>query len=163
MNNPNTPGHHTSQSATPLTQAQIEQAVAKSAEGIVQALGLLQDLEERGVLPLTRALIEQGDDVVKIILALANNPAYAGGLKNALALVKGVAAVQPETMATLSNSVQAGLQEAAAVQTQEESSLGVYDALKALRDPDVNRAISFGLAFLKGMGKALAQPEDAEA
>jgi uncharacterized protein YjgD (DUF1641 family) len=29
--------------------------------------------------------------------------------------------------------------------------------IKALNDPDVNRAIGFGLHFLKGMGKALEE------
>lgn len=153
MANPTTSIIQAEDDSASKAKAQLEQAYAENAEGIVQALGLLQALEERGVLPLTRALVEQGDDVLKIILALVTKEEYMGGIKNLIALVQGLTAIPNESMQSIVAGFQGGIDEASHTPSAEK--FGVYDILKALQDPDVSRAISHGMAFLKGMGRAI--------
>lgn len=136
-------------------RAHIEQSLDENAEGIVQALGLLQDLEERGVLPLLRALVEQGDDVLKVLLALVTREEYLGGIKNLIAIAQLLTAIPPSAMESMVHGVKHGVHEAA--NNEPKSDLGVYDLVKQLRDPDVSRAISFAMSFLKGMGSQLGE------
>lgn len=137
-------------------QAQIQQATVENAEAIVEALGLLQDLEERGVIPLLRALVEQGDDVLKVILALVSRDEVAGGLKNLISVFQMFTAIEPGAMEKLFSGVENGVKEAVQV---TDAKMGIYDMLKAFRDPDVSRAIAFALSFLKGMGRSMAPSE----
>lgn len=147
------------------TKAQVEQQLAEAlhdnAEGVVQALGLLQDLEERGVLPLSRALIEQAEDVLNVILALFQREEYAGGLKNLIGLAQLLTAIPHDSLQKALSGISGGLKEAGSAEPKEN--LGVYGALSALRDPDVSRAVSFIFSFLKGMGKTLEGTDGAEA
>lgn len=142
-----------------LARTQIEQATTENAEGIVEALGLLQDLEERGLLPIVRALIAQGDDVLKIILAVIQREEYTGGLKNLISVMQFFTSIPPDAMTKLFDGVRGGVEEASHAPLDQK--VGVYDALKAMRDPDVSRSISFVLTFLKGMGRAIGEASDA--
>ncbi|MFB5191780.1 DUF1641 domain-containing protein [Alicyclobacillus fastidiosus] len=133
----------------------IERAKGETAEGIVEALHLLQDLEERGVIPLLRALVEQGDDVLRVLLGLFKRDQTIGGVKNVMALLQVFSAIPKDSMNTVLAGVAGGLEEASAAQANEK--FGVYGLLKTLQDPDVSRAISFLTSFLKGMGRALGE------
>lgn len=35
--------------------------------------------------------------------------------------------------------------------------IGMLDLVKVLNDPDINRAIGFGIHFMKGLGKGLKE------
>lgn len=139
-------------------RAHIEQSLDENAEGIVQALGLLQDLEERGVLPLLRALVEQGDDVLKVLLALVTREEYLGGVKNLISIVQLLTGIPPSLMESMVHGVKQGVHEAA--HSEPNDRLGVYDLVKEIRDPDVSRAISFTMSFLKGMGRQLGEQHE---
>ncbi|WAH38784.1 DUF1641 domain-containing protein [Alicyclobacillus dauci] len=152
--NPTTSVERTQMSHTEV-RAQIDKAFDENSEGIVEALGLLQALQERGVLPLVRALVEQGDDVLKVILALFQSEEYGAGVKNFIGLLQLFTKIPTESMESVIAGVGGGMK--AASEAPEVGKFGVYDALKSLQDPDVARAISFGLAFLKGMGRSLAE------
>lgn len=68
----------------------------------------------------------------------------------------GLMKADPEITAKLVNSATAGMNEANEyVKTGKKVS--ALALIKALNDPDVNRAIGVGLHFLKGMGKALEE------
>ena len=40
---------------------------------------------------------------------------------------------------------------------QSNKKVGILDLMKVLKEFDINRAIGFGLHFLKGMGKGLKE------
>lgn len=136
-----------------LAKEQIEQALVDNVDGVIDALALLQALEERGAVPIVRALLEQGDEVLKVLLALLGRDEVSGGLKNVIGVAQFFTAIPPESMARLFEAAEGGITEATNVSVNAK--IGIYDALKALRDPDISRALSVALAFLKGMGKAL--------
>lgn len=139
------------------TRRQIDAALAENADGVAQALTLLQQLQERGILPLVSALVEQGDDVLKVLLTLLKREEYLGGVKNLIAIVELLTAIPPQAMESMVHGMKNGIHEASQSKPNEE--MGVYDLLQGLRDPDVSRAISYGLNFLRGMGKQLGDSE----
>lgn len=136
---------------------ELEAALDQNAEGVAQTLALLQQLQERGVLPLLSALVEQGDDVLKVLLALVKREEYLGGVKNLIAIVQLLTAIPPQTMESMVHGMKSGVHEAS--QSKPREDMGIYDLLQGIRDPDVSRAISYGLSFLKGMGKQLGESE----
>ncbi|EJY54772.1 hypothetical protein URH17368_2614 [Alicyclobacillus hesperidum URH17-3-68] len=144
-----------------LAKQKIEQALVDHADGVIDGLALLQACEERGLLPLLRALLEQGDDVLRIVLNLVSRPEITGGLKNGIGALQFLGAIPPESMSRLFEAASTGFKEATGVPVNAR--MGVYDALKALRDPDVGRALAVALAFLKGMGRGLADSPEATA
>ena len=76
---------------------------------------------------------------------MVNNAMAAGGVLTQL---------DPETTKKLMGSVAKGL-EKAEQGLQADSTTSVLDIMKALKDPDMNRAITFGLNLLKGVGEGL--------
>ena len=68
-------------------------------------------------------------------------------------------ALDPATIQQLSKSVQKGLSEAEQG-NDEGQKTGVLQLMKAINDPDINRALTFGMNFLKGMGRGLEKPAE---
>lgn len=60
----------------------------------------------------------------------------------------------PELTTKLVNSAMRGMDEANDY-LQTDKKVKVMDLFKLLNDPDINRALGFGIHFLKGMGKEL--------
>lgn len=58
----------------------------------------------------------------------------------------------PEFTAKLLESVMAGTEQAQSF-LKEDKKVGILDLLKAMNDPDINRAVGFGLQFLKAWEK----------
>lgn len=138
-------------------QARVEEAVIQSADGIVDGLRLLQACEEKGLIPIVRALVEQGDDVLRVVVHAISRKGVTDGLKNLIGIVQFLSVVPPEDMERVFHAVASGL-ERATEQSEANARLGVYDLLRALRDPDVGRSLAMLFAFLKGMGSGLAEP-----
>jgi|GEM_PF-1774389 len=137
-------------------QARVEEAVLQSADGIVDGLRLLQACEEKGLIPIVRALVEQGDDVLRVVVHAISRKGVTDGLKNLIGIVQFLSVVPPEDMERVFHAVARGLERAA--EGEANARMGVYDVLRALRDPDVGRSLAMLFAFLKGMGSGLAEP-----
>ncbi|MBF8378322.1 DUF1641 domain-containing protein [Alicyclobacillus mali] len=138
-------------------QTRVEEAVLESADGIVDGLRLLQACEEKGLIPIVRALVEQGDDVLRVVVHAISRKGVTDGLKNLIGVVQFLSVVPPEDMERMFHAMAKGL-ERATEQSEANARMGVYDVLKALRDPDVGRSLAMLFAFLKGMGSGLADP-----
>ncbi|SIS65587.1 DUF1641 domain-containing protein [Alicyclobacillus vulcanalis] len=138
----------------------VEQAVIDSADGIVDGLQLLKACEEKGLIPFVRALVEQGDDVLRVVVQAVSRKGVTDGLKNLIGAAQFLSVVPPEDMERVFHALARGLERA----TQQEANgrMGVYDVLKALRDPDVGRSLAMLFAFLKGMGSGLGDPDLAQ-
>lgn len=68
---------------------EIETALLRNKDAILESLHILQHMNERGVLALLRGLFGQGDKVMDILVKKANTPETANMLKNLL-LLSGV-------------------------------------------------------------------------
>lgn len=141
------------------SQERVQQAVIDSADGIVDGLKLLQACEEKGLIPIVRALVEQGDDVLRVVVGALSRKGVTDGLKNLIGIVQFLSVVPPEDMERVFHAVARGLEQA--TEREANSRMGVYDVLRALRDPDVGRSLAMLFAFLKGMGSGLAEPGEA--
>lgn len=135
----------------------VHERTAASAEALVEGLALLQSLHERGVLEALVALVQHGDDVLGTVMETlaqgSGDNGYTRGAKNAITLAQGFGALDEATVATTQRMVTGGLRAFASAEPPTKP-LGVFDLLRALKDPDVSAGLSAVLALLKGIGVA---------
>ena len=130
----------------------IGQALSRHKTAVLEAIELVQGLHDRGILPLLNSLVAEGDKVLAIAVKELNRPQNARILENFVQLALLVGSLDLERLKPMLDSVNAGLQEAATGRASEnrESLMSLF---KTLRDPDVQRALSVLISFLKGMGR----------
>lgn len=128
--------------------------LAQNADGIRETIKLLQELHETGILEALSAVIEAKDKVAKIAVGQLVRPPVTNAINNAIAAAGTLTELDPQLTKKLIGGALKGLQDAEEG-LRTNSKVGIMDLFKVLRDPDINRAIGFGLKFLKGFGKKL--------
>lgn len=132
------------------------EGASDNSPALLEALALLQSLHQRGILEALAALFQKGDDVLGIAMDTLAQPAYSNGAKNALVLAQTLSALDEETLATSQRMVVGGVQRFANAQPPAKP-FGVFDLMRALKDPDVSAGLAATLGLLKGIGAAQRQ------
>ncbi|MGG4442760.1 DUF1641 domain-containing protein [Brevibacillus fortis] len=138
------------------TVESVIQALAKNPEGIQATIKLLQELHESGILGALNAAVEAKEDIAKIVVGQMVRPPVTNMMNNAMAAAGGLTELDPEMTKKLMSGVTKGLQRADDALRSGEK-VGIFDLMKALRDPDINRAMGFGINLLKGLGEGLKE------
>ncbi|SFD67697.1 Uncharacterized conserved protein YjgD, DUF1641 family [Bacillus sp. 491mf] len=147
---------------TVVTEEQKKQQVS---EGLLQQLGenqqaieetihLLAQLQKAGLLDAAVSLLAAKEDVSKIAIEQLNREPVKNALNNVMGAGEALSSVDPEVTKQVTSSLVTGLQYAAD-ELEKGRKTGVMDFFKVLRDPDINRAITFGFNFLKAFGQEL--------
>lgn len=134
--------------------AELVQVVAEHKDDLVSLLKLVDTLEESGALAMLTGLLRSRTKVGEVLLGQVAKPSSTNTINNLMALGGAVGNLDPALTKRLVAGVGAGMQRATAALEQHEE-VGLLGLLKALRDPDVNRVLTFGVNFLKGMGEHL--------
>ncbi|MGB3567336.1 MAG: DUF1641 domain-containing protein [Priestia megaterium] len=130
--------------------------LADNEEALNRILGIVGELNDMGVLEAADSMIQAKEKISKIALDQISREPVTNLINTLMGASSGLMKADPEVTAKLVNSATAGMNEANEyVKTGKKVS--ALALIKALNDPDVNRAIGFGLHFLKGMGKALEE------
>jgi uncharacterized protein YjgD (DUF1641 family) len=132
------------------------EGASDNSPALLEALALLQSLHQRGILEALAALFQKGDDVLGIAMDTLAQPASSNGAKNALILAQTLSSLDEETLARSQRMVANGVRGFAHAQSPAKP-LGVFDLLRALKDPDVSAGLSAILGMLKGVGAAQRQ------
>ena len=128
--------------------------VAQNKDSLVETLDLLQELHNSGILDGINSLVKTKEEVAKIAVGQMTREPVTNMINNAMAAGGVLTQMDPEMTKKLMGSVAKGL-EKAEQGLQSNSTTGILDIMKALKDPDMNRAITFGLNLLKGIGEEL--------
>lgn len=142
------------QKAGANARARVDAALAAHADSVVAAVALLQALQDRGLLDLFRGLATQGDELLGVLAGLMARSGYADGLQTVFALMQGLGRLDAGDLADFMQAAAVGMREARSA-ASDSRTLGVFDLLAQLKDPDVGVALTASVAFLKGMGSAL--------
>ncbi|MBT2572199.1 DUF1641 domain-containing protein [Planococcus sp. ISL-110] len=133
---------------------ELETLIAEQNEALNKLLAITGDLDDAGVLDAVLAMVKAKEGIAEVVMGQATREPVTNLINNMLSAAGALTAIDPESTGKLASSVVNGLKEAEA-QNQNGKKLGVFQMVKAFRDPDINRTIKFGLNFLKGMGKGL--------
>lgn len=130
--------------------------VAQNKDSLLDTLQLLQELHNSGMLEAINSLLKAKEEVGKIVVGQMTREPVTNMINNAMAAGGALTSLDPEMTKRLLGSVTKGL-EKAEQGLHSNSKVGILDLLKVLNDPDINRAIGFGLNFLKGIGEGLKE------
>ncbi len=157
MAKPITSIHQSKPTAEEIQQEKLNELQALLAEqeaAVNKILEITGELNHAGVLDAVQAMVKAKDDIAGIAVEQLSGDPASNLIKNILNASSLLATVDPEVSEKLADSMKSGLHEAQLANGNPQQ-IGLFDLMKSLKDPDINRAVNFGLHFLKGMGKSL--------
>lgn len=128
--------------------------IAENKDSLLDMLQLLQELHDSGILEAAGSLVKAKESVAKIAVTQLTRQPVTNMINNAMAAGGVLTELEPETTKKLLSSLSAGLKKAEEG-LESGKKLGIFDLMKALKDPDINRALGFGFNLLKGLGEGL--------
>ncbi|MFC3884883.1 DUF1641 domain-containing protein [Bacillus songklensis] len=133
---------------------ELKALLADNDQALNQTLEIVRELHNSGILEAANSMLQAKDKIAKIALGQVSRKPITNLINNAMGAAGALTNIDPEMTTKLVNSVVTGMNEANQ-HVQSKKQVGLFDLMKAMKDPDINRAIGFGMHFLKGMGKGL--------
>lgn len=132
----------------------LKQVLSENEDAVNEIFTIMAELNSIGALEAVTKILEAKEDVANIVLGQVTRKPVTNIINNLMGAAGALSAMDPETTTKLIESLNSGLDEAnKAVDSNEK--ISVFKLAKMLNDPDVNRAMNFGIHFLKGLGKGL--------
>lgn len=132
----------------------LQKLLAEQEDTVQKIVEITGELNDIGALDALQAALLAKEKITGIAVGQISREPVTNMLNNLMAVAGVLTAIDPATVQQLSKSVQSGLHEAELASGSDQKT-GVIQLMKALNDPDINRAVTFGMNFLKGMGKGL--------
>ncbi|WP_338754402.1 DUF1641 domain-containing protein [Bacillus sp. FJAT-52991] len=147
-----------------LTEEQIKEQkledlktlLSENEEALNQIFSIVSELNNTGALEAATKLLQAKEEVASIALHQVSREPVTNLINHFMGIAGVLSAMDPEMTKKLVNSLNAGMDETKKLVNSEEK-VGIFDLMKVLKDPDVNRAVNFGIHFLKGIGKGLKE------
>jgi uncharacterized protein YjgD (DUF1641 family) len=131
---------------------EVETALLENKEAILESLKVMKHMHECGVISLLSGLFGQGDKVLDVLVKAADKPEATNMLKNLLLMGGMLGLLNVKQLEPFILKVNSGIARVAE-QNDSDEKVGYFDLARSLKDPEINRAISLLLNFLKGMGQ----------
>lgn len=128
--------------------------LTKNEEAIKKMIVLVQELHDSGILEAAESMLKAKAKIAEVVLAQASRKEVTNMVNNVMGAGSVLAGMDPEQTKKILENAVGGIIEAKEKQGQKVS---MFDLFRALKDPDINRAVGFGLHFLKGLGKGLKE------
>ncbi|MCL1695126.1 MULTISPECIES: DUF1641 domain-containing protein [unclassified Lysinibacillus] len=132
----------------------LKQLLSENEEMVNQVFTIMAELNDIGALEAATKLLEAKEDVAHIALGQLTRKPVTNIINNLMGVAGALTELNPETTTKLIESLNTGLDEANKAAESDEK-VSAFKLFKMLNDPDVNRAVNFGVHFLKGLGKGL--------
>lgn len=137
----------------------LQQQLAEQQQALQKIIEITAELNDIGALDALQSMLQTKEKITGIALEQISKEPVTNLLNNVMAAAGVLTAVEPESAVRAAESVKQGLSEAQkSIEDQQKTT--VFQLMKSLNDPDINRAITFGMSFLKGMGRSLNEPAE---
>jgi len=134
--------------------AELQSLIIQQEQAFTKILEVTGDLDDIGVFDALKAMVKAKEGIAKIAVDQVSREPVTNLINHAMGAAGALSSIDPEMTTKLLESVKRGLDEADLHDGNSEK-IGPLTLMKSLSDPDINRAIKFGLHFMKGMGKGL--------
>lgn len=132
----------------------LKKLLSDNEDMVNQVFTIMSELNDIGALEAASKLIEAKEEVAHIALGQMTRKPITNIINNMMGVAGALTELDPETTTKLIKGLNTGIDEAnKAVEADEKVS--VFKLMTLLKDPDVNRAMNFGIHLLKGLGKGL--------
>ncbi|WMX55388.1 DUF1641 domain-containing protein [Peribacillus sp. R9-11] len=135
---------------------ELKTLVTNNEDVLNNMFKILGELNESGVLEAANSMLQGKEQIAKIALQQVTRQPVTNLINTLLGATGALMNADAAQSTKLLNSALAGVDEANKF-LQTDKKIGVMNLMKTLNDPDINRAIGFGIHFLKGMGKELKE------
>ncbi|WP_153720338.1 DUF1641 domain-containing protein [Sporosarcina cascadiensis] len=139
--------------------ADLQKLIAEQEESLQKIMEITGELHDIGALDALQAMLQAKEKITGIAVGQISREPVTNMLNNVMAAAGALTEIDPATIQKLTKSAQRGLQEAEQGIKQNHKT-SALQLLKSVNDPDINRALTFGLNILKGMGKGLDTPAE---
>lgn len=134
----------------------LKELLSENEEAVNQVFSIMAELNDIGALEAAMKLLEAKEEVAHIALGQLTRKPVTNIINNLMGVAGALTELNPETTTKLIEGLNTGVDEASkALESNEKVS--AFKLMKMLNDPDVNRALNFGVHFLKGLGKGLKE------
>lgn len=137
---------------------EVEDALVQNKQALLESLSVLSHMQDKGILSLLNGLFGQGDKVLEILVKTADTPETSNTLKNILLMFGVLGTINVKQLEPILLKVNSGVERVAQHNDTEEKT-SYFDLLRALKDPEINRALTLLMTFLKGMGEKTEHKE----
>jgi uncharacterized protein YjgD (DUF1641 family) len=134
----------------------LKTLLTDNEEALNKILDIVGELNDMGVLEAANAMLQAKEKIAKIALGQVTREPVTNLINNLMGAAGALTNLDPELTKKLVSSVTTGMDEGSK-HLQSNKKIGMFDLLKILNDPDINRAVGFSIYFLKGMGKGLKE------
>lgn len=134
--------------------AKIKANIVEEDSGFIEMVETVKLLQESGALEALNSAIKARGDITKTFLNEWRKEQVTNAINNVMISSKLLTDTKPEqTEQMLTNLKNAA--EKAEESAKKEEIMGMLAMMKALKDPDINRALRYGMTFLKEIGQTL--------
>ncbi|MBL3728230.1 DUF1641 domain-containing protein [Lysinibacillus sp. HST-98] len=134
----------------------LKELLSENEEAVNQVFSIMAELNDIGALEAAMKLLEAKEEVAHIALGQLTRKPVTNIINNLMGVAGALTELNPETTTKLIKGLNTGVDEASKTLESNEK-VSAFKLMKMLNDPDVNRALSFGVHFLKGLGKGLKE------
>src|SRR5699024_3543348 len=137
----------------------LKKQFVDNEESVSKVLEIMEALNDIGALEAVAAMLLAKEDIAKNTLDQVSREPVINLLNTIIRATSSVMTTDTEKLKNLDRSAVSGINESHNF-VQKDKKVKMFDLMKVLNDPDINRAIGFGIHFLKGMGKQLNEESD---
>ena len=130
----------------------LKSAPHQHVEALLNVYEILQELQDRGVLDLAKGALRSGEEVLQILVNVANTPEMIRGMRNMMILAKVANSFEPAVLEAVEQAVQENLAEA-----RKPDSIGLWQLIKKLFSQDSRRVLIATASMLQAVGKSLGK------
>lgn len=149
----------TEQEEVQLKWDNLKQRFSHNEASLNKVLDIIEELNEAGMLEAVEAMLLAKEDITKITLDQVSREPVTNLLNIIIGATSSLMATDPEKAKNVIDSAMKGLDSGHEF-VETEQKVKLFDLMRMLNDPDINRAIGFGIHFLKGMGQQLSERSD---
>jgi uncharacterized protein YjgD (DUF1641 family) len=133
-------------------QERLKTAPREHAEALLNVYDILQELQNRRVLELAKGALRSSEEVLQILVSVANTPEMIRGIRNLMVLAKVANSFEPEILEAVEQAVQESLAEA-----RKPKPVGLWQLAKKLLSQESRRVLIATATMLQAVGKSLAE------
>ena len=130
----------------------LKAALQEHCEALLNVYEILHELQDRGVLELAKGALGSSEEVLHILVNVANQPEMIRGIRNMMILAKIGNSFEPEILEGLEQAVQEGLAEA-----RQPKPIGLWQLAKKLFSQQSRRVLVLTACVVQSVGKHLGK------
>ncbi|MGE6718783.1 DUF1641 domain-containing protein [Peribacillus frigoritolerans] len=135
---------------------ELKTLITDNEDALNNMFKIVNELNDSGVFEAATSMLQGKEQIAKIALQQITRQPVTNLINTLMGATGALMNADAAQSTKLLNSALAGIDEGNKF-LQADKRIGVLELMKTLNDPDINRAIGFGVHFLKGMGKELKE------